>query len=324
VSVRLEALRAAGVDFVAAVPCSFLKRFLAAAELLPADAFLPAVREDHAVAACAGAFLGGRLPLAAMQNSGLGYCLEVLASLHLLYELPLPMLVTNRGDRSDLEEHRTLGQRVRPMLDLFEIPWREAAAGRETDDARWLTGTATGRRRPAVLLVGRGADRLARCRRAGLASSRRRPGGSGRCDLARGVLGPRPAAHLYMLVFDVTGRLVALGLALTCRERVVALDGDGNPLMGLGGLLGRRQAIGQPVPRRPRQRLLATTGGQVTVSHRSTWRRSRPEPATRGRAVAGPARTPVRRWATGSPRRARRSCCSRSSPAIPGRRRGSR
>jgi sulfopyruvate decarboxylase TPP-binding subunit len=158
VSARLDALRSAGVGFVAAVPCSFLRRFLAAAEQLPSDLFLPAVREDHAVAACAGAWLGGRLPLAAMQNSGLGYCLEVLASLHLLYELPLPMLVTDRGDPTDLEEHRTLGQRVRAMLDLFEIPWGEAAAGREDDEARWLAGTAIERRRPVVLLVGRGAD----------------------------------------------------------------------------------------------------------------------------------------------------------------------
>jgi phosphonopyruvate decarboxylase len=158
VSARLEALQAAGVGFVAAVPCSFLKRFLAAAERLPPDAYLPAVREDHAVSACAGAWLGGRLPLAAMQNSGLGYCLEVLASLHLLYELPLPMLVTDRGDPTDLEEHQTLGQRVRALLDLFGIPWREATAGREAEDAAWLTGTATGRRRPAVLLIGRGAD----------------------------------------------------------------------------------------------------------------------------------------------------------------------
>ncbi len=157
-SARLEALRAAGVGFVAAVPCSYLKRFLAAAEQLPAGTWLPAVREDHAVSACAGAWLGGRLPLTAMQNSGLGYCLEVLASLHLLYELPLPMLVTDRGDPADLEEHRTLGQRVRALLDLFEIPWREAAAGREVEDAQWLTETATGRRRPAVLLIGRGAD----------------------------------------------------------------------------------------------------------------------------------------------------------------------
>jgi len=158
VSARLDALRAAGVGFFAAVPCSYLKRFLAATERLPAGAWLPAVREDHAVSACAGAWLGGRLPLAAMQNSGLGYCLEVLASLHLLYELPLPMLLTDRGDPADFEEHRTLGQRVRALLDLFDIPWREAAGGREIEDARWLVETATGRRRPAVLLIGRGAD----------------------------------------------------------------------------------------------------------------------------------------------------------------------
>lgn len=157
-SSRLDALQAAGVEFVAGVPCSYLARFFAGCLELPANAYLPAVREDHALAACAGVWLAGRLPAAAMQNSGLGYCLEVLASLHLMYAMPLPMLVSDRGAESDLEEHRILGQRTRRLLDLFEIPWRPARAGRETPDASWLVGTAVSARRPAVLLVGKGAD----------------------------------------------------------------------------------------------------------------------------------------------------------------------
>jgi phosphonopyruvate decarboxylase len=155
---RLEALRRRGVGFVAGVPCSYLKRFFAACAELPPTAFLPAVREDHAVAACAGAWLGGVQPLAAMQNSGLGYCLEVLTSLHLMYRLPLPMLVTDRGDEADFEEHRILGQRTRALLDLFAIPWREAQLGSEDDEAEWLVATSRARERPAVLLLGRGRD----------------------------------------------------------------------------------------------------------------------------------------------------------------------
>lgn len=158
VSRRLDALGAAGVDFVAGVPCSFLARFFAGCAELPAGSFVPAVREDHALAACAGAWLGGRLPLAAMQNSGLGYCLEVLASLHLMYRLPLPMLVSDRGADTDFEEHRILGRRTRGLLDMFGIPWREARAGGEIEDARWLVGTARGDRGPAVLLVAKGVD----------------------------------------------------------------------------------------------------------------------------------------------------------------------
>ena len=155
---RLDGLLAAGVDFVAGVPCSYLKRFFAGCRELPVSAFLPAVREDHAVAACVGAWLGGRRSIAAMQNSGLGYCLEVLTSLHLMYGVPLPMLVSDRGDPSDYEEHRILGQRTRQLLDLFEIPWLEARPGMEGDEARWLVDAYERERKPAVLLVGREAD----------------------------------------------------------------------------------------------------------------------------------------------------------------------
>jgi len=155
---RLDALRAAGVEYVAGVPCSYLKKFFAGCRELPPAAFLPAVREDHAVAACVGAWLGGRRALAAMQNSGLGYCLEVLTSLHLMCGVPLPMVVSDRGDPSDYEEHRILGQRTRQLFDLFAIPWRAARPGAEEEDARWLVETAERERRPAVLLVGKEAD----------------------------------------------------------------------------------------------------------------------------------------------------------------------
>jgi len=155
---RLETLRAEGVDFVSAVPCSYLKVFLRGCEAMPEGRFLAAVREDHAVSACAGAWLGGGSPVAAMQNSGLGYCLEVLSSLHLLYGIPLPILVSDRGADTDYEEHRNLGQRTRGLLDLFDIPWRLARVGEEEDDAAWVVRKATEHARPAVLLVPKEAD----------------------------------------------------------------------------------------------------------------------------------------------------------------------
>jgi phosphonopyruvate decarboxylase len=93
-----------------------------------------------------------------MQNSGLGYCLEVLTSLHLMYRVPLPMLVSDRGGPADYEEHRILGQRARQLLDLFGIPWCEARPGEHEAEARWLVETSERERKPAVLLVGKEAD----------------------------------------------------------------------------------------------------------------------------------------------------------------------
>ena len=155
---RLDALRACGIEFVAGVPCSYLKRFFAGCLEMPPSAFLPAVREDHAVAACVGAWLGGRRALAAMQNSGLGYCLEVLTSLHLIYGVPLPLVVSDRGAPGDYEEHLVLGQRTRGLLELFGIPWREAHHGDEEAEAGWVVSTAEEQRRPAALIVGQEAD----------------------------------------------------------------------------------------------------------------------------------------------------------------------
>ena len=158
VSRRLDALLAAGVGFVAGVPCSYLKTFFAGCRELPLSSFLPAVREDHAVAACAGAWLGGTRAAAAMQNSGSATasrssprCTSCTASRCRCWS-------PTGADPSDYEEHRILGQRTRQLLDLFAIPGREARPGAEGDDASWLVAASERERRPAVLLVGQGAD----------------------------------------------------------------------------------------------------------------------------------------------------------------------
>lgn len=157
-SQRFESLRRRGIDFVAAVPCSYLQNFLAACEAEPPGVFVPAVREDHAVAACAGAWLAGKTPLAVMQNSGLGYCLEVLASLHILYEMPLAMMVSDRGAPTDYPEHQDLGRRARGLLDLFDLPWRTASEHIDKD-SEWLLGESVRKSRPSVLLVDKEFDR---------------------------------------------------------------------------------------------------------------------------------------------------------------------
>ena len=50
---------------------------------------VPVTREEEGVGIAAGAALAGGKPLLLMQNSGLGNCVNALASLTGLYELPL-------------------------------------------------------------------------------------------------------------------------------------------------------------------------------------------------------------------------------------------
>ncbi len=149
---RLSLLQQAGVEFVAGVPCAALQRFFAACRTLPPTSFLPAVREEHAVAACAGAWLGGRRAAAAMGTAGLSGCMDVLSCLLVAYRVPLAILAGVRdGDGAETD-------RIRPLLDLFDVPWREAVPGAEEEDNGWLLRTVDASAGPAVLLVASGAD----------------------------------------------------------------------------------------------------------------------------------------------------------------------
>jgi sulfopyruvate decarboxylase alpha subunit len=116
--------------------------------------YLGETREDAALGVAAGAYLGGRRPVVVMQNSGLGVSLNALGSLHLLYELPVLLLVTWRGFQGkDAPEHLVLGDVLPRLLDLFGIPHRAPDGGAVLADVDWAARTCADTRRPVALVV---------------------------------------------------------------------------------------------------------------------------------------------------------------------------
>lgn len=82
-----------------------------------------AVRENHAVGMAFGATLAGRKAAVLMQNSGLGLSLDAIAGTFLLYELPLLLLISNRGNLEREEpQHKHWGKVATGLLEVFEIP----------------------------------------------------------------------------------------------------------------------------------------------------------------------------------------------------------
>ena len=111
----VDRLLAAGFDFFAGVPCSLVGPVIA--ELTARGRYLGETREDAALGVAAGAYLGGRRPMVVMQNSGLGVSLNALGSLHILYELPVLLLVTWRGYQGkDAPEHLVMGEVLTGLL----------------------------------------------------------------------------------------------------------------------------------------------------------------------------------------------------------------
>ncbi len=148
-------LEKSGFDFFSGVPCSYLGPFCRALE--PRASHVPAPREDIALGLAAGAYLAGKLPLVYMQNSGLGYSLEVLASLHLIYRLPLLVLLSYRGPEDQgWEEHLVMGEHTLEILDTFALPYAPLAEPFTEKELANIKERLLREEKPFFLLVGKG------------------------------------------------------------------------------------------------------------------------------------------------------------------------
>lgn len=148
-------LQEAGFDFFTGVPDSTLAGIIAV--LVERRVYVPAVREDEAVGMAAGAYMGGRVPVVLMQNSGLGTSLNALISLNLIYRQPCLLLISWRGhDGTDAPEHLVMGQVMAKQLDLVRIPHRTLKPETVREDLGWAAGMFMSQRIPVALLVTKG------------------------------------------------------------------------------------------------------------------------------------------------------------------------
>ena len=95
-----QGMKRAGINFATSVPCVNLQELLALVSGDPDIIHVPVTREEEGVGICAGAWMGGRRPALLMQNSGLGNSINALASLDMLYGIPLLMIISHRGARA--------------------------------------------------------------------------------------------------------------------------------------------------------------------------------------------------------------------------------
>lgn len=87
-----------GIDFVTSVPCKQLAGVLEVVDQTAAIKHVPSNKEDEGMGLCAGAYLGGMRPAIIMQNTALGVVVNTLATLIQFYRMPLPMLISYRGE----------------------------------------------------------------------------------------------------------------------------------------------------------------------------------------------------------------------------------
>ena len=117
----VECMQAASVDMVLSLPCAMLSGII---DEIDRRSILriSVCREEEGVGIAAGAALAGKRPLLLMQNSGLGNCINALASLTGFYRLPLFLLMSHRGGPCEqIAAQIPMGQVVPKLLDALDI-----------------------------------------------------------------------------------------------------------------------------------------------------------------------------------------------------------
>jgi sulfopyruvate decarboxylase subunit alpha len=94
----VEDLIANRIGFVTSVPCKQLAGVIEALDTRPEILHVPCNKEDEGMGLCAGAYMGGKRPAIVMQNTALGVTINTLATLIQFYQIPLPMLISYRGE----------------------------------------------------------------------------------------------------------------------------------------------------------------------------------------------------------------------------------
>jgi sulfopyruvate decarboxylase TPP-binding subunit len=114
-------LKANDVKLVTYVPDRVLTPLIAA---IHGDAFFTAfaaAREEEAVGIVAGAWMGGMLGAVLMQTSGFATLANVLASMAVPYQIPLIMVISERGTLGEFNVGQGLVCRTIARVDELEF-----------------------------------------------------------------------------------------------------------------------------------------------------------------------------------------------------------
>ena len=86
------------VEFVTSVPCKQLAGLIDKIDNCKTIYHIPSNKEDEGMGLCAGAYMGGKRAAIIMQNTAIGVTINTLVTLTQFYRMPLPMLISYRGE----------------------------------------------------------------------------------------------------------------------------------------------------------------------------------------------------------------------------------
>lgn len=237
------------------VPCTYLAPIISYGFDDPEIEVINPVNESIAVGIAAGAYLSGKKPLVAIQNSGFLNTLNPLTSLHFLYKIPLVFLISWRGhpEVKDAPEHFIVGKNMTNYLNTFNIPFVELNEKNWIKALKKADSYITNKNLPFALLVRKGIfeDYTSTSKKGEKNYSMSRYEAikiiknelkdkvlfiSTTGYISRESYDVFPTSDFYMMGSMGMAFPIGLGLARYTNKKIVVLDGDGALLMQLGAM----------------------------------------------------------------------------------------
>jgi len=151
-----EQLKKCGVTLAASLPDDWVAPLITRIAADNSIRHVRVAREAEAIAICSGAFFGGVRSVALMGATGLLTCTGELATLNLRHQIPVFLIVSQRGSIDDHRIYQEVqGRRTIPLLQMYDFPYHVVGGPDELSCIPDAYETCRLQKRPFVLLLSR-------------------------------------------------------------------------------------------------------------------------------------------------------------------------
>ena len=152
--VIMSALHENNVEFVTTVPCKQLAGVIEKIEQDSNILHVPSNREDEGIGLCAGAYMGGKRHAIIMQNTAIGVTINALATLIQYYHIPLPMLISYRGEIGEPVACQVeMAVHTKALLDHMKIPTYHFHTPEDANELSLILNHSFMARKPVAILM---------------------------------------------------------------------------------------------------------------------------------------------------------------------------
>ena len=151
-----EQLKKSGITLAASLPDDWVAPLINRISADNTMHHISVAREAEAIAICSGAFFGGVRSVALMGATGLLTCAGELATLNLRHQIPVFLIVSQRGSIDDHRIYQEVqGRRTIPLLQAYDFPYHVVNNPGDISSIPDAYETSRLQKRPFVLFLTR-------------------------------------------------------------------------------------------------------------------------------------------------------------------------